>query len=105
MPSFFLSYKRAKVAGRMRLHHAKESRFSGSGAPDLKQTCRDPAQAPPESATKLPKGTRERKRSGASGKVQTVTGANGDEAVYGMGDVGGAGSGRHIGKCSDAGAN
>jgi hypothetical protein len=53
MPNFFLSHKRVKVAGSPaygRWDHADGL------APDLKQTRRDPAQGPPDSATKFQPG-------------------------------------------------
>src|ERR1700687_62968 len=55
MPNFFLSHKRAKVAGRM----ARPFRLVGGRvAPDLKQTRRDPAQGPPDSAMRLVRWTK-----------------------------------------------
>jgi hypothetical protein len=54
MPNFFLSYKRAGVAGGLRVQRA----MTGYLAPNLKQTRRDPAQGPPDSAMKLLPGPR-----------------------------------------------
>jgi hypothetical protein len=50
MPNFFLSYKRAGVAGRIA---AGPGGGDGRLVPDLRQMRRDPAQGPPDSAMKL----------------------------------------------------
>src|SRR6266513_5773831 len=87
MPNFFLSYKRAEVAGRM-----PTCVENGRVAPDLRQARRDTAKGPPDSATKLPPGiNRAEKTLGASGRYRS----DGDEAVHNMGRVGRAGSGGH----------
>jgi hypothetical protein len=55
MPNFFLSYKRVEVAGRMA---RPPGGMAGRLAPDLRQTRRDPAKGPPDSATRLLLGQR-----------------------------------------------
>jgi hypothetical protein len=52
MPNFFLSHKRMKVAGRM----AGPPSDRAGRAPDLKQTRRDPAKGPPDSAVRFAAG-------------------------------------------------
>jgi hypothetical protein len=70
MPNFFLSYKRAKVAGRMHVRQPRRpAGRTGFAAPDLKQTRRDPAQGPPESAVKLLPGQWSENAPGRSGRV------------------------------------
>jgi hypothetical protein len=70
MPNFFLSYKHAKVAGRMHVRQARRSAsLTGFDAPDLRQTRRDPAQGPPESAMKLLLGQRSENAPGRSGRA------------------------------------
>jgi hypothetical protein len=70
MPNFFLSYKHAKVAGRMHVRQPRRlAGRTGFAAPDLKQTRRDPAQGPPESAMKLLPGQRSENAPGRSGRV------------------------------------
>src|SRR5882724_229749 len=68
MPNFFLSYKRAKVAAAC--HVRLEN---GRVAPDLRQTRRDTAKGPPDSAPKLPPGINRAKKT--LGGPRGVTGA------------------------------
>src|ERR1035437_9565380 len=71
----------------------------GGVAPDMRQTRRDPAQGPPDSATRLLPGQKSEKTL-APGRSRS----DGDEAVHGMGHVGRAGFHRRGRKCAGFGA-